>query len=103
MIAGINYDQIQSVPTGQHWLYPPLGANLVATGARYSPFGRYSLFAITPGATYLWIGTGGETCSNDGNMEASNVPFVAADITLLLQGTPDAFITATVQRVNRPA
>lgn len=96
-------EHIQSIPTSQTPFAAPYGPNLVATGARYSAFGRKSLFGNVVGATYVWVGVGGETCSNDGNPCASNVPFVATVGEILLQGTPDAIILATVRRVNRPA
>lgn len=93
-------ENIQSMPTMQGFVYPPLSANFVPSGAKYNALGRYTLPVIL-GGIYIWTGTGGETCSNNGDLETSGADFQAKDNNLLLTGTPSDFVFATVVRAYR--
>lgn len=97
MLAKAN---IQSIPSNMAFLAPPLSANYVPSGTKYNPLGRYTLAVVT-GAVYIWTGTGGENCYNDGNLETSGADFIAKDDNLLLTGSPGDFIFATVVRAFR--
>lgn len=77
------------------------GSALVPAGAVYDGSGQYTLSGLTAGTAYLWVkGANDISIVNTPDTITVSGTFLAAGTSCVMNGTPGATVTATVQVVD---